>query len=137
MQEEYDAAGTMVGGGMIHATARDWGRFGELLRNRGSSGGAQILPRGWVDFMLTPSPRDPAYGGHVWLNLKRPEGREDVLFADRGPPGIFALVGHLGQYVIVSPRQQLTIVRLGFSSPEQRVKVRSALARIVKLYPAG
>src|SRR5690606_15462014 len=36
---EYDAAGTMMGGSMIWANARDWARFGEFLRHKGSVGG--------------------------------------------------------------------------------------------------
>src|SRR3546814_2966448 len=31
---EYDPAGTMIGGSFLHMTARDYARFGELLRNR-------------------------------------------------------------------------------------------------------
>ncbi|HKX89892.1 MAG TPA: serine hydrolase domain-containing protein, partial [Sphingopyxis sp.] len=32
---EFDAHGTMIGGSIMHATARDYARFGEFLRNRG------------------------------------------------------------------------------------------------------
>src|SRR5690606_24793981 len=65
---EFDAAGTMIGSSMMHATARDWGRFGEFLRNGGAVRGAQLVPRGWIDFMKTPSPRNAAYGAQLWLN---------------------------------------------------------------------
>jgi hypothetical protein len=34
----------------------------------------------------------------------------------RAPKNLFAAIGHLGQYVIVSPDQQLTMVRLGKTS---------------------
>jgi CubicO group peptidase (beta-lactamase class C family) len=57
MLPEFDAAGTLIGGSLIHGTARDWARFGEFLRNKGSVRGAQIIPRQWIDFMTTPSPR--------------------------------------------------------------------------------
>ena len=39
MVPEFDAAGTLIGGSLIHGTARDWARFGEFLRNRGAEGG--------------------------------------------------------------------------------------------------
>ncbi len=110
---EYDASGTMLGGSLIHANARDWAKFGEFLRNRGAVDGSQILPREYVDFMLTPSATDPAYGGHIWLNRKRPEGRSTVMFPDNGPANIFGMLGHLGQQVIVSPNKRVTMVRLG------------------------
>lgn len=135
MVPEYDAAGTLIGGSMIHGTARDWARFGEFLRRGGSEDGAQLVPRGWVDFMTSPSPRAPDYGAQTWLN--RPSGKDDrdVLFADAGPRSLFAMVGHLGQYVLVSPRQRLTVVRLGKTDSPGRDPVAKALGEIVKLYP--
>lgn len=132
---EYDAAGTMIGGSMIWATARDWVKFGEMLRHKGSVGGAQLVPRAWVEFMTRPSPRSPDYGAMTWLN--RPSGgKRDELFAAQGPRDAFALVGHLGQYVIVSPSQGLTIVRLGKTDGKDRPALVGALAKIAALYPS-
>jgi CubicO group peptidase (beta-lactamase class C family) len=37
---EYDQSGTLVGGSYFWATARDWARFGEFMRNYGSVRGA-------------------------------------------------------------------------------------------------
>ncbi|MBN9505273.1 MAG: serine hydrolase [Altererythrobacter sp.] len=131
---EYDAAGTLMGGSMIWATARDWARFGEFLRHKGSVSGVQVVPRGWIEFMTRPSPRAPDYGAMTWLN--RPsETERDVLFADQGPAGLFAAVGHLGQYVIVSPGQKLVIVRLGKTDEAERAALVDALAEIARLYP--
>lgn len=131
---EFDASGTLIGGSMVHATARDWATFGEFLRNRGSHQGAQLVPRGWVDFMVTPSPRAANYGGQTWLN--RPTGEEPhPLFPDRAPRSVFAAIGHMGQYVIVSPKQRLTVVRLGHSSIEERERLIDQVADIFALYP--
>src|SRR3546814_1510560 len=58
----------------MHATARDYARFGEFLRNRGVANGQRLLPETWLRFMLTPSKNDAGYGGHIWLNRKRPAG---------------------------------------------------------------
>ncbi len=132
---EYDAAGTLIGGSMIWATARDWGKFGEMLRHEGSVGGAQLVPRAWVEFMTTASPRSPDYGGLTWLN--RPSGgKRNELFADQGPGDAFSLVGHLGQYVFVSPSQELTIVRLGKTDGKDRPALVKALAKVAALYPS-
>jgi len=136
MTAEYDAAGTMIGGAMISANARDWAQLGEFLRHGGSVKGSQILPRGWIEFMRKPSPRAPDYGAHLWLN--RPSGTDrNVLFAEQGPAGAFAAIGHLGQYVIVSPGQRLTIVRLGKTREEERAALVARLAEISALYPAS
>lgn len=135
MVPEFDAAGTLSASGMIHATARDWGRFGEFLRHGGAVKGAQIVPRGWIAFMTRPSPRNPGYGAQIWLNRPQPEG-EQVLLPGRAPQSLFGCVGHLGQYVLVSPTQGLTVVRLGKSDNTQRKVALDHLARIIGLFPA-
>ena len=133
MAPEYDAAGTMIGGSMADATARDWGRFGEFLRNGGAVRGAQVVPRDWIRLMTTPAPHAPFYGAQLWLNRAAP-GRHGELFPDRAPPSLFACVGHLGQYVIVSPAQHLVLVRLGKTEGPQRAALRARLADIVSLF---
>lgn len=131
---EFDAAGTLIGGSMIHATARDWAKFGEFLRNKGSVRGAQLVPTSWIEFMTRPSPRNPGYGAQLWLNRPQPDGRQ-VLFPGRAPKSLFACVGHLGQYVIVSPAQQLTVVRLGHTPDDARPALASRLGDLVALFP--
>ncbi len=131
---EYDRAGTMMGGSMIWASAPDWAKFGEFLRHKGSVAGAQIVPRGWIEFMTAPSPRAPDYGAMLWLNRKS-GGEREVLFPDQGPPSLFAAVGHLGQYVLVSPEQKLVVVRLGKTDDVDRPALVDAMAEIVALYP--
>ncbi len=132
---EYDASGTLVGGSSFWATARDWARFGEFLRNGGSVAGAQIVPRGWIEFMRSASPASPDYGAQLWLN-RDSEAQRDYLFAETGPDTAFAMMGHLGQYVIVSPEQRLTVVRLGVSDDTERALLMSELADIFALYPS-
>ena len=133
---EFDAAGTLIGSSLIHATARDWGKFGEFLRNGGAVKGAQLLPRGWIEFMTSPNPRNPGYGAQLWLNRPQADG-DVVLMPGKAPASLFACLGHLGQYVIVSPAQKLTIVRLGKSTRDERKLVLDHLTEIVNLFPKG
>jgi CubicO group peptidase (beta-lactamase class C family) len=128
---EYDAAGTLVGGSLMHATARDWARFGEFLRNKGAVKGAQLVPSAWIEFMTSPSPRSPGYGGQTWLN--RPQSGEAPF--PGAPRSAFSMNGHLGQYVLVSPAQDLVIVRLGKTQDNVREPVQSAIGRIAALFP--
>jgi len=129
---EFDAAGTLIGGSLMHATARDYARFGEMLRNEGSFKGVQILPKKWVAEMVTPSPRSPQYGLQTWLN--RPVANSP-LFPERAPHSMFAMIGHMGQYVLISPSQRLTVVRLGHSDDAQREALMPKFADLVALYP--
>ena len=127
---EFDAAGTMIGGSIMHATARDYARFGEFLRNHGVVNGQRLLPESWMQFMLASSPADGGYGGHIWLNKPRPAGADAALWPGQGPADIFACLGHQGQFIIVSPSQNLTIVRLGISTDEQMPHVREELQKL-------
>jgi|TARA_R110002012_G_scaffold280959_2_gene469883 CubicO group peptidase (beta-lactamase class C family) len=131
---EFDRAGTLIGGSLIHATARDWAKLGELLRNKGSYRGEQLVPRAWVEEMVEPSPQSPHYGLQTWLN--RPTGEDQhPLFPDRAPQSAFSMIGHMGQYVFVSPTQKLTVVRLGHSNADERRAMLQQLADVVELYP--
>ena len=129
---EFDAHGTMVGGSIMHATARDYARFGEFLRRRGQTAeGTRLLPESWVQFMLSPAPANSGYGGHIWLNRPSPAGADQGLWSGQGGTDIFACIGHQGQYVIVSPHQKLTVVRLGISTDEQIAHVRDTLRDVI------
>lgn len=133
MIPEFDAAGTLIGGSLMHGTARDWARFGEFLRNRGAVKGAQLVPTTWIDFMVAPSPRNPGYGAQTWLN--RPQAGDGHLEWPGAPASTFSMNGHLGQYVAVSPSQGVTVVRLGKTNEGQHEPVRAAIARIIQLFP--
>jgi CubicO group peptidase (beta-lactamase class C family) len=129
---EFDAAGTMEGGSMIHATARDWAKFGEFLRNNGMVNGARIVPRTGSGSCGRPLPTT-----RLWrATLAQPPATQRArgLFPGRGKSNIFAAIGHLGQYVIVSPDQELTVVRLGKTDGPMRAALVRKLADIVQLY---
>lgn len=132
MVAEFDAAGTLIGGSLMHGTARDFARFGEFLRNRGAAGGAQLVPSAWIDFMTSSSPRNAGYGGQLWLNRKQPDGTVQWPGA---PASTFSMNGHLGQYVVVNPNNGVVVVRLGKTQDNAHVPLRTALARIVTLFP--
>lgn len=129
---EFDTRGTMIGGSIMHATARDYARLGEFMRRGGTTlGGQRLIPESWVRFMLTPSPNDAGYGGHIWLNRPRPAGAGPDLWPEQGPRDLFAFLGHQGQFILVSPSQRLTVVRLGISTREQIPEVRARLRQLM------
>ena len=132
---EFDAAGTMLGGSLCHASARDWARFGQLYLDNGAANGVQIVPREWVAFVRTPSTTDGGYGGQFWLNHPRPAGSNPALFPAQGPADLYAAIGHLGQYVLIAPSKRLVVVRLGKTQDDVLPPVRTALGRLVNSYP--
>ncbi|TRD11427.1 serine hydrolase [Erythrobacter insulae] len=140
MVAEYDASGTLIGGSLMHATARDWAKFGEFMRNQGRSpDGEQLVPSRWISAMVEPSPTAQQYGFQTWLN--RPLGAQGSefghpLFPERAPASLFSLIGHMGQYVLVSPEQRVTLVRLGHSTSTERPAMLQEAADVIALYPA-
>lgn len=139
MVPEFDASGTLIGGSLMHATARDWAKLGEFLRLKGRApGGEQLVPQRWVEAMVTPSPASPHYGFQTWLNRPIPgvPASEHPLFPDRAPASLFSLIGHMGQYVLVSPSQRVVLVRLGHSDSAQRPPMLQQAADVLELYPS-
>ena len=132
---QFDRNGTMLGGSMIHATARDWAKFGEFLRNNGSVRAAQLLPTSWTRFMKTPSKNDNSYGGHIWLNRPNNADRNQVLFPGKAPSDVFAALGHLGQFIIVSPQHRLTIVRLGKTDDGKLDPLDDQFVKLIAIFP--
>lgn len=132
MVPEFDTAGTLIGGSLIHGTARDWAKFGEFLRVGGAVRGGQLVPRTWIAFMTTSSPRNSGYGGQTWLNRPQPDGHVEFPGA---PASAFSANGHLGQFILVSPRQQLTVVRLGRTDEGKLQPIRTAIGAIAGLFP--
>ncbi|PKP64989.1 MAG: serine hydrolase [Alphaproteobacteria bacterium HGW-Alphaproteobacteria-7] len=138
MVPEFDASGTMIGGSLMHASARDWAKFGEFLRLKGRApSGEQLVPQRWIEAMVTPSPANPHYGFQTWLNRPIPgaEPGQHPLFPTRAPTSLFSLIGHMGQYVLVSPEQRVTLVRLGHSDSAQRPPMLQQAADVLDLYP--
>ena len=85
----------------IASTARDFARFGKLYKQNGVWNGKQILARSFVEKSLQPRFSDsPEYGYGWWLH--RINGKR-----------VFYMRGHLGQFVIVLPEDDVIIVRLG------------------------
>jgi CubicO group peptidase (beta-lactamase class C family) len=116
---EADARGTFVGSSYLYATAHDWARFGEFLRNDGVWDGEPILPEGYVAWMREAAPAsEGTYGrGQLWLrgaDAGTPEGEDPDAGFDL-PEDTFWLLGHDGQSIAVIPSRGLVVVRMGLT----------------------
>ena len=102
----FDEAGHFVGGSHCYASARDFARFGLLHLRDGVFDGRRILPEGWVDYVRTPSRQSEGqYGAHFWVIP--------------GSLGLFSCQGAFGQRILISPKLDLVVVRLGNTPAEQ------------------
>jgi CubicO group peptidase (beta-lactamase class C family) len=85
----------------IASNARDFARFGKLYKQYGKWNGQQLIDSTFIAKSITPRFTDsPQYGYGWWL-------------AELNGKKIFYMRGHLGQYTIVIPDDNLIIVRLG------------------------
>lgn len=84
----------------VNARARDFAKIGRLLLNKGNWNGRQIVSPEWVELSTTPETLEggvPYYKYQWWLE----------------PNGNYTATGILGQYIYVSPKNNVIIVRLG------------------------
>lgn len=84
----------------LNTTAIDLAKIARLMIHKGEYKGKQIVPRAWVEKLVTPNKENDCYQ-YQWYSK---DCSED-----------FYALGILGQQVYVSPSEDLIIVRLGKS----------------------
>lgn len=97
----------------FNSNARDFAKLGQLLLNKGHWYGKQILSPEFVETMITPNAKafpnskDHVYGYSIWTDSQH-------------TTPFYAMLGHLGQRIIVVPSEDLVIVRLGSLKDERQ-----------------
>lgn len=96
----------------LASNAKDFARFGKLYKDFGKWNGKQLLDSAFVAKNIAPRfPESPQYGYGWWL-------------CNTENKSFFMMRGHLGQYVIVEPNDNIIIVRLGHQkSPDAGIGV--------------
>lgn len=96
----------------LASNAQDFARFGKLYKDYGKWNGVALLDSAFVAKSITPRFKEsPEYGYGWWLHTK-------------GSKSFFMMRGHLGQYIIVQPDDNVIIVRLGHQkSPDAGIGV--------------
>ena len=126
-----DRQGIHVGGNNLSLLPRDMLKFGQLYLNRGRWGGRQILPWQWVDESTRPGLAGPRgrgriYGGYGYLWWLRPPTER----------GAYIASGYGGQYIYVSPAEDLVVVVISTEVSKGR-GWRGELFGIVRVGLAG
>ncbi|MBO3096683.1 serine hydrolase domain-containing protein [Gelidibacter pelagius] len=89
----------------IASNAKDFARYGKLFKDHGKWNGKQILDSTFVAKSVVPRFPDGQEYGYGWWLIQDHNGKD-----------FFMMRGHLGQYVIVQPEDNVIIVRLGHES---------------------
>ncbi len=98
--------GDPVGGAALTLHAVDAARIGQLLLQRGRSGGQQIVAEAWVDEQTRT---------HITLGntgLMRNGGYGYQTWTDATSPRSIVAIGYGGQFVWVVPEQNLVVVAI-------------------------
>jgi CubicO group peptidase (beta-lactamase class C family) len=123
----FDDAGTFVASSYVHATARDFARFGLLYLRDGVWDGTRLLPPRWVDTARQARSVDPSDGDlhslHWWV-------------VDDGR-GTFRAAGYEGQSITICPTHDLVVVRLGKTPAERAEHLAAWRADMVAAFDAA
>ena len=132
---EADRSGNFIGSSYLYASARDWARLGQFALQDGVWDGERILPAGWMDYLVAPTPASDGneYGAHIWLNRNPTDPDRDRLFPAL-PEDMYYFGGFQGQMVIVLPSQDLVITRFGFT-PGGNHGIEELTAAVIERLP--
>lgn len=119
-----DATGLWVASSYVHAIAEDLARFGYLYLRDGLWDGDRVLPEGWVDTGRQLRSIDPddgrGYGWQWWVT-----GDEY---------GSFWANGYEGQSILISPANDLVVVRMGRTDASRGKDLFDWRARVVEMF---
>jgi CubicO group peptidase (beta-lactamase class C family) len=105
-----DSIGTARTAGGVCLTARDLARVGELVRNGGTTGGRQVVPKTWIDDMLE---NGDAEAWKASDSTTMPNGRYRSQWYQTGElDGAYCAIGIHGQWLYVDPQNEAVIVKL-------------------------
>ena len=109
--------GLEVAGSGIHATLRDYARFGLFMMNDGRIGDRRVVPEGWV--REATSPREVGGTkldyGYMWWPVADANGN--------GDGQAYSARGIFGQYLYLHPAERVVIAVLSARSKPKNAEV--------------
>ena len=100
-------------------TAREWIKFGILLKNGGKFSGKQIVAKKLLDELTVGTKANPAYGITFWLNRDGadPRGRPTAMRIEKTDgeeiKDLYMAAGAGNQRLYIIPSKDLVVVRFG------------------------
>lgn len=128
---EPDASGTPVGGARGVLRPVDWLRLGQLVAQDGQWQGQTLIAPEVMKFLVGPSPASTEYGGFIW---RQPATAIPDAVRARLPADLVWFAGHMGQFLVIVPSQNLVVLRMGvsFDKDQARALVFEAVADMVE-----
>lgn len=129
---EHDESDAFVGSSYLFMSALDWLRVCKLYMDDGVWNGERILPKGWVNYALTPAPQstNACYGAHIWLNAAADP-------ADRKLPGLppdtYYFKGFQGQWIVGIPSKDIMLARLGVTNGAEEWSPEEVIIKMLEV----
>jgi CubicO group peptidase (beta-lactamase class C family) len=118
----FDPAGVFIGSSYVHATAREYAKFGYLYLRGGQWEGRQLVSPNWIHTaQVAQSFDDELQLGYSW---------QWWVYDDEF--GTFAAQGFEGQRIVVIPALDAVIVRCGKTPTEQNDLLQAWLRRVIE-----
>jgi CubicO group peptidase (beta-lactamase class C family) len=129
---EHDESDAFVGSSYLYMSARDWLRVCRLYMDDGVWNGDRILPEGWVEYSLTPTPNstNACYGAHIWLNAAQDPGDRQMPSV---PADAFMFKGFQSQWIVGIPSKDLMVARLGVTHGEERWSPEDVIVKVMEV----
>lgn len=127
---EFDAAGTWIASSYLHATARDFAKFGELYLRQGFWDGRQLIPSEWAKSACEPTKASRGhYGMLFWLNAR--DGDTGPRAVSDSLPGDMCFArGFGGQLIAISPSHDTVIVILNAAYTNETTPILHLMADV-------
>jgi len=132
MDASVDAAGAVFHDGGLAATLRDLGRFGQMLLERGSVDGRQVVPEWWIADSYAGASHSrqvfAASGNDSWM----PGGMyRNQFWLPSATREVLLCLGIHGQMIWVEPARKLVVVKLSsWPLPQDVSKLLDTFAAI-------
>lgn len=126
-----DSVGDFIGGSMLHATARDFAKLGQLYLQDGVWEGERLLPEWWSEFVSTPaSASSKLYGGQLWLNYV-PDFEGGKQYFPGLPETAYWFSGYRGQVVLIVPSLDMVLVHLGYAQADRELVPTNDVIKVI------
>ena len=104
-----DSQGVEMALGGLNATLRDYAKFGRLYLHNGNWNGTQLVPADWVQASITPDAPHLMPGENDLSETTRGYGLQ--WWIPNNPDGEFMAIGIYNQFIYISPKDNLVIVK--------------------------
>ena len=117
---DTDDQGNLIFSSGLYLTARNWAKFGELIRQNGTWGETKVLRSDLLKENFVGTAANPAYGLSWWLNepvtaQQKTEIRQlrssDIFGSFNLPDDLVMAAGAGQQRLFISPERKLVVVR--------------------------